>query len=935
MEVTHNIKIDIVKKFVKPRVHAMQYDIHTRVVAITLLAGHAAFTPPDGTTFALSYRKADGTKGFYNQLADDVSAISVSENVVSVILAPQVLTYPGKVDAALVMSATGDDRLSTFPFEIHVEADPSAGTTESDDYFNCGSASGGSTIYYNSDTSVSSGASRKISKASTASWTSIGFHTEPKKNDLVISASGQMFKVTSVLSTYLTMSHLADLGGSAEAVTYTEQTLTPEQQAQARANIAAAALGDSGVYVLSDGESLDNVPESAVLVVDPGDTGGGGEGTIPEGMASYNGVVLPIIPEELKASYTSFVIITVPNGSTILLASPKEWYFAGGQLMVPECTYCTNKPENDEWVFSSSYTDDGSFGFTTLIWASHDIRSGSATATEIYFEGSDPVSAGGTTEESKPDVLYVRNPSTGQLEPLEVGAPDAVLYTEQTLTDEQQAQARANIGAAAVGENDSASAISEVVGYVDFDQNVKTVNHRGYSKTAPENTLPAYILSKKMGFNYAEADVAFTSDGVAVLLHDSTIDRTSNGSGSISGMTYEEASQYDYGSWKSEDYVSTKIPTFEEFIKLCRSICLYPYIELKSSGAYTEAQIQGLVTKVKQCGMRDKATWISFNSTFLNYVKTADPTARLGYLVSSVTSEVITVAQSLKNDSNEVYIGTSDYSDTAVNLCCDANIPMEVWTINEADVIRSLNPYITGVTSDFLNAGRILYDASMEPTLLDMLVDVNMENGANSLGDSTYDATVGNGGAFVGDTYENKKFVIDGSGYLTIPTDFMEGSNPWTIAFTIDNYTLTTNTYDYCRIARGGKDVPSIFYQKSAGGFMFKLGSTTIFESKVAWYDTEFLAPWKEGGALIFNFPTNEKTTFVFRNDGAYISLWVNGEMKAKQEASVYTSTYYASTFSIGDNAMVGADMAHMECSMLKAWNRALTAEEIVMLQRG
>lgn len=176
---------------------------------------------------------------------------------------------------------------------------------------------------------------------------------------------------------------------------------------------------------------------------------------------------------------------------------------------------------------------------------------------------------------------------------------------------------------------------------------------------------------------------------------------------------------------------------------------------------------------------------------------------------------------------------------------------------------------------------------------------------------------------------ESYIFAVNNGGYLTIPTEFMAGNNPWTVAFTIDNRSVSDNAFS--RVARGSNDVPSIFYKKSTG-FMFKLGRSTVNAASLAWYDTDFLAPYTEGGALIFGFPGNEKTTFVFLNDGDYISLWVNGEMKAKQEASVYTSDYYASTFSIGDNAMVGSDMVHMECSMLKAWNRALTAEEIAAL---
>ena len=98
---------------------------------------------------------------------------------------------------------------------------------------------------------------------------------------------------------------------------------------------------------------------------------------------------------------------------------------------------------------------------------------------------------------------------------------------------------------------------------------IKAVAHRGYSTEAPENTLPAFRLAKENGFDYVECDVVFTSDNVPVLLHDSSIDRTSNGEGKISSLTYEEVSQYDFGSWFSEEYAGVKIPTFDEFLKLC------------------------------------------------------------------------------------------------------------------------------------------------------------------------------------------------------------------------------------------------------------------------------------------------------------------------------------------------------------------------------
>ena len=126
-----------------------------------------------------------------------------------------------------------------------------------------------------------------------------------------------------------------------------------------------------------------------------------------------------------------------------------------------------------------------------------------------------------------------------------------VSYAQQTLTEEQQKQARLNIGLKEVSS-------------INYDLNVKAINHRGYSYESPENTIPAYIMSKDKGFTYVEGDVAFTKDNVAVLLHDNTIDRTSNGSGKITDFYYQELLQYDFGSWFSSEYEGVKIPTFKE-----------------------------------------------------------------------------------------------------------------------------------------------------------------------------------------------------------------------------------------------------------------------------------------------------------------------------------------------------------------------------------
>jgi glycerophosphoryl diester phosphodiesterase len=242
---------------------------------------------------------------------------------------------------------------------------------------------------------------------------------------------------------------------------------------------------------------------------------------------------------------------------------------------------------------------------------------------------------------------------------------------------------------------------------------VKSIAHRGFSTIAPENTLSAFRLAKKNGFKYVECDVSFTSDDVAVLLHDSTIDRTSNGTGNIANMTFESVRALDFGSWKSEEYAGEKIPTFEEFIVLCKHIGVHPYIELKSG---TANQIKSLVDTVKRHGMKNEVTWISFDSASLAALMTADKTARLGYVADTVSATTIdTVRNKLQSGFNEVFIDCAHSNATAdvVQLCIDADIPLEAWTVNNKSAMLALDPYISGVTSDNLIASKVFHNNEM------------------------------------------------------------------------------------------------------------------------------------------------------------------------------------------------------------------------------
>ena len=240
-------------------------------------------------------------------------------------------------------------------------------------------------------------------------------------------------------------------------------------------------------------------------------------------------------------------------------------------------------------------------------------------------------------------------------------------------------------------------------------ETVKSINHRGYSSEAPENTIKAFKKSAEKGFKYVECDVRFTSDGVPVLLHDETIDRTSNGSGAIASMTFEQARAFDFGQGE-------KIPSFVEFIALCKSLGLHAYVEIKSTD---KTALSKVIYAVHANGMREYVTFLSFDVNALKAVKELDGKVRLGLVMNGLDSVRKMELNQLVDGESEVFadIALANVNDDIVTYLIDNNIPLEVWTVNSVYDVSRMNPYITGVTSDIVHAGNELSDGDYNGTM--------------------------------------------------------------------------------------------------------------------------------------------------------------------------------------------------------------------------
>ncbi|HWL13328.1 MAG TPA: glycerophosphodiester phosphodiesterase family protein, partial [Ureibacillus sp.] len=110
---------------------------------------------------------------------------------------------------------------------------------------------------------------------------------------------------------------------------------------------------------------------------------------------------------------------------------------------------------------------------------------------------------------------------------------------------------------------------------------MKIFAHRGYSAKYPENTIAAFQAAANLPIDGVEFDVHLTKDQQVVVIHDESVNRTSNGIGYVKDMRLKELRELDFGSWFSEEFQGERIPTLEEVLKVFHGTDLRVNIELK------------------------------------------------------------------------------------------------------------------------------------------------------------------------------------------------------------------------------------------------------------------------------------------------------------------------------------------------------------------
>lgn len=208
------------------------------------------------------------------------------------------------------------------------------------------------------------------------------------------------------------------------------------------------------------------------------------------------------------------------------------------------------------------------------------------------------------------------------------------------------------------------------------------IAHRGASGRFPENTLRAFEVAIAAGAQVCELDVQASSDGVLMVIHDDTVERTTDGSGAVRAMTLAELKRLDAGVRFGREFAGERIPTLDEVMELARGRC---GLNLEIKGAGIERRICETIIR-----HRALATTIvsSFDWDALAVVRRYEPQMRVGLLASQWPARLVGAAFELRADSinPRADIVTED-------LCIAAherNLSVLAWTADESAEMRRL-----------------------------------------------------------------------------------------------------------------------------------------------------------------------------------------------------------------------------------------------------
>ncbi|MCW1294290.1 MAG: glycerophosphodiester phosphodiesterase family protein [Candidatus Parvarchaeum sp.] len=221
--------------------------------------------------------------------------------------------------------------------------------------------------------------------------------------------------------------------------------------------------------------------------------------------------------------------------------------------------------------------------------------------------------------------------------------------------------------------------------------------HRGAAIEAPENTLPSFKLAKKLGVYGVEMDLHTSKDGELIVMHDETLDRTTNGKGLIHSHTLEEIKKLDAGFKFGKKWKGTKVSTLREVFEGLGRINYY--LEIKQSSKVYPGIEEKMLDLIDEVNLKNNVQIISFDFDSLDIIRKLDKTIKTGLLYTGKSSWFIDIAKSLKINSLQPSFNLI-YPDD-IEIARKNGFKVAAWTVDTVeDINRAIDLKVDSITSN-------------------------------------------------------------------------------------------------------------------------------------------------------------------------------------------------------------------------------------------
>ena len=231
------------------------------------------------------------------------------------------------------------------------------------------------------------------------------------------------------------------------------------------------------------------------------------------------------------------------------------------------------------------------------------------------------------------------------------------------------------------------------------------IAHRGMSRQHPENTMPAFEAAIAAGADMIELDIALSSDGVFVVIHDDTLIRTTESDGYVCHYSSEELTQLDAGQWFGATADSITVPTLDEVLekiagRIPLNIEVKPFFPLNQTGRM-QAALSRLVTLISERKLKDQIILSSVNFFLLEYIRELDKTLRLGLIFRRPLTDFdpVTVCETL--DAYSLHPYHRNVTPELVQAMHHIGVKVYPYTVNTASRLQRLQQMgVDGVFTD-------------------------------------------------------------------------------------------------------------------------------------------------------------------------------------------------------------------------------------------